>query len=39
MGFIGDIIGGVIGAVTSGLIAIYISQKSIKQERKERDRL
>ena len=36
MSFIGDIIGGVIGAVTSGVIAIYISQKGIKQERKER---
>ena len=37
MGFIGEIIGGIIGAGISGGIAIYISQKSIKQERKERD--
>lgn len=37
MGFIGEIIGGIIGAVISGGIAIYISQKSIKEERKERD--
>lgn len=36
MSFIGDIIGGVIGALTSGLIAIYISYKSIKKEHKER---
>ena len=36
MSFIGDIIGGVIGAVTSGIIAIYISQKSLKAERNER---
>ena len=37
MGFIGEIIGGIIGAGISGGIAIYISQKSIKQERNERD--
>jgi len=37
MRFIGEIIGGSIGAVISGGIAIYISQMSLKAERNQRD--
>lgn len=36
MGFIGDLIGGIIGALISGGIAIYISNHSITKERQER---